>query len=255
MLDRLIETIQDIFASGDDIFDIAGADADETIDTLLDALEAQGLDLSAFSASDIQEAIREAMEQSDSSGREISFKGLTAVEPLADLQVGPTCGFEAIENFIQLGNPGCTNTVSDYLQRSELFDGGGQLVTDGIALDPRHYQHILGDFGIGTQWHQFSHDGLAQALSENRGILAVGDAHYLDPTTYPSEHSYHAFMITDITRGFLGEITAYKGLDSNFHQQEVHWSPKAIENALRHSPLRQPLLVSLQEMKWPYKTA
>lgn len=194
------------------------------------------------------------MDQNSLSGHEVSFKGLTAIEPLADLQVGPTCGFEAIENFIQINNPGYTNTLSDYLQRSELFDSGGHLVTAGMALDPMHYQHILSDFGIQTQWHQFSHNDLAQAIDENRGVLAVGDAHYLDPATYPSEHSYHAFMITDITRGPLGNITCYKGIDSNFSQLEVHWSPEAIKSALKNSQLRQPLLVSLQEMKWPYKT-
>ena len=162
---------------------------------------------------------------------------------------------EAIENFIQLYNPGFRNTLSDYLQHSELFDGGGQMVANGMTLDPRHYQHILGDFGIGTEWHEFSHESLAQAIAQNRGVLAVGDAHYLNPAAYPTERAYHAFMITDISRGPLGEITAYKGIDSNFQQQEISWSPEAIEQALGHSPLQQQLLVSLQEMKWPFKTS
>jgi hypothetical protein len=257
MLDRLIEIIQDIFASEDGLSNFTGENLniDETVETLIDALEAQGFDLSAFTITDIQEALQEAIGQNHSSGHEISFKGFTAVEPLADLQVGPTCGFEAIENFIQLGNPGCNNTLSDYLQQSELFDGGGNLLMDGVTLDPAHYQHILSDFGIGTQWYDFSHDTLAQAIEGNRGVLAVGDAHFLDPSSYSSKNAYHAFMITDITRGPSGEITDYKGLDSNFLQKEVHWSPEAIEKALRHSLLRQPLLISMQEMKWPYKTA
>lgn len=255
MFDQLIEIIQDIFASEDGLSKFSGADVDETVNTLIDALEAQGFDLSAFTITDIQEALQEAIKQSHSSGHEISFKGFAAIEPLADLQVGPTCGFEAIENFIQLGNPGCTNTLSDYLQQSEFFDGGGKLVPGGVALDPLHYQHILGDFGIGTQWYDFSHETLTQAVEGNRGVLAVGDAHFLDPTAYSSKNAYHAFMITDVTRGPSGEITGYKGLDSNFQQKEVYWTPEAIENALRHSPLRQPLLISMQEMKWPYKTA
>lgn len=120
-----------------------------SMEDLLDAFTDAEIDLSVFSASEIQLALREALEQSEIHAHEISFTGLTAVEPLADLQAGPTCGFEAIENFIQLYNPGFSNTLSDYLQHSELFDGGGQMVANGMTLDPRHYQHILGDFGIG----------------------------------------------------------------------------------------------------------
>ncbi|MBN1187326.1 MAG: hypothetical protein JXB49_33925 [Bacteroidales bacterium] len=188
------------------------------------------------------------------SNDQLAFKGFFNVEPIADLQNGPTCGFEAIENFIQLNNPNISNNLSEYLQNNEIFDFGGQLSEGGITLDPNHYQHILNDFGIRTAWLSYNSEILSHAISENHGVLVVGDAHYLNPEAYPNKGSYHAFMVTDTIKDSAGAITAYKGLDSNFPNQESIWSSECLENAINHSPLKQQLLVSDTELDWPYKT-
>ena len=254
MFDTILDIIKDFIEGASEEFTGFENIADELFDVLIDA----GIDVSHLSHEDLQRLVDEVLGGQDShisaTSSTISFTGLGLTSHLADLQCGPTCGFEAIENLIQLNNTGYNNSLSDYLQHAEFFDGGSIPVDGGLSLNPQHYQHILNDFGINADWHAFSHDLLIDLITKNRGILAVGDAHYLDSVSYPQMNSHHAFVITDAVHDDFGNVIGYKGLDSNFSGQEVEWSPQQIEGALQHSLLKECLLISGKEMNWPYKT-
>lgn len=87
---------------------------------------------------------------------QITFGGAAKVAPIADKQVGPTCGFEAIENVIQLfHNYGNDLVQRDLISRAQLY---GALIParDGYALDYRYYSQILHDYHIDAHWYPFS---------------------------------------------------------------------------------------------------
>jgi hypothetical protein len=215
----------------------------------LDGLHASGLHA-------IPDDLHEAVTPGDPwlHGPSLAFTGFQHVAPIADLQIGPTCGFEAVENLLQLSHPGLGNHLSDCLQQAEALDGGSHVAPGGYALHPAHYQHILESFGVDSEWLPFSHDALSRLLDANHGVLAVGDAHDLDGSSYPSPGSYHAFVVTDVIRDPIGRILGYRGLDSNFAGQEVTWSAQQIEQAIRHAPLDKGLLATIGELAWPDKT-
>lgn len=254
MFDHFIDIMQSIIDGIDSSLDTLSQTESDFIESVYNALSHQGIDLSCYSETEIREALDYALSHKQSHIQEVSFTGLTAIEPIADIQKGPTCGFEAIENIIQLSSLNYNNSLSEYLQHSELFDGGAVSVNGGFALNPEHYRHILHDFGVETDWHQFNNQTLVNAISENKGILAVGDAHYLDANSYPEINSFHAFVITDADFDDNGCVIKYKGIDSNFPNAETRWSPDSIKLALDHSPIRMPLLISNHEMNWPHKT-
>lgn len=177
----------------------------------------------------------------------ISFLGFSHVERLADIQAGPTCGFEALENIIQLNNPNILNSLSDELQYHEYYDGG--LVSSG-ALNTSHYQHILNSHNIPSHWNNFSHENIINAIEHDHGVLAIGKAHSLNPMVYPDLEGNHAFVITDVIRDDFGQITHYKGIDSNFENQETIWPVENIEDALTKIDSRPQLLITDRPLNW-----
>lgn len=186
---------------------------------------------------------------------QIKFQGAASVEPIADQQQGPTCGFEAVENVIQLFRP-----AGNYLSDRELVVkamqyGGLEKDADGYSLDPRVYRTILLDYSIGTHWYPFDYAGVViPALLSNRVILAMGDSHYLNPIAYPDRGGGHAFVITnfytDETGTYFGGCV---GIDSNFSQQQSVWDYVSLQNCIAwaiENVTRRPLLVSDNPVNW-----
>src|SRR5689334_6776747 len=85
----------------------------------------------------------------------LRFKGAVNVAPLADRQVGPTCGFEAIENIIQLFRPLGNDLVEKDLLVRARFYGVSHLSSRGESLDVNGYARILIDYGIVSYWYPF----------------------------------------------------------------------------------------------------
>src|SRR5262245_27148068 len=131
-------------------------------------------------------------------GNHVRFTGYTNVELFADQQTGPTCGFESVDNIIQLFQPRSDDlTQRDLLPRAQQY-GYALDSDDGLWLDPRGYQHLLADYGIAARWYPFDYQQVViPALRSNRGVLVVGDAHNLNQEAYPSQGSGHAFVLTN----------------------------------------------------------
>ena len=177
--------------------------------------------------------------------QELGFTGLGNVHLLADLQTGPTCGYETIENIVQCFHTDITNNFSDQLQIDYPGRGG--------ALNPEDYQEILSSYDIPSHWANFDHQELANALDENRPVVFVGDAHNLDPISYPDSQSWHAITLTDVSRNLDGDVIGYRGIDSNFPYEEKFWSCSQIEQA-NEQLTGEVLITDKPAEAWPFKT-
>ncbi len=213
----------------------------------LDALSDIGDSADVVNSSDIVDSSLPETNVGHSSYNNVSFGGFAGVESIADVQSGPTCGFEAVENLVQLDNQNVSNSFSDWLQQGEAYDGG---VTQEGALNPQHYQHILSSNNIPSHWDTFSHDSIANAVNSDQGVLAIGNAHDLNPSLYPNPEGSHAFVITDTITDDFGNITHYKGVDSNIGGSESIWPAQNIENALNNSGYSQSLLITDRPLNW-----
>jgi hypothetical protein len=174
------------------------------------------------------------------------------VPSIADRQRGPTCGFEAIENIIQLFHD-VDNGLSerDLLLRAMSY--GAVLNTrGGRALHISAYQRLLQDYGIASAWYPFDPLVLSSALYNNHGVLAVGEAYYLKPEMYPGGGA-HAFVLTNYCTDTSGRhIVGYTGIDSNLANTEVSWPRQNVERAL-HEGARSfgtPLLITARPANW-----
>lgn len=185
--------------------------------------------------------------------RQIRFRGAVDVAPLADQQKGPTCGFEAVENIIQLFHPTGNDLVeTDLLRRAQYYG-----MAKNYILNIRVYRQLLFDYHIPASWFPFDFaQVIVPALWNNRGVLVVGDAHYLNPQVYPPD-SCHAFVLTnyyvDETEFF---ILGFAGLDSNFAGQECIWSLASIGQSLSwavHHVTPTPVLVTSMPINWPHR--
>jgi hypothetical protein len=189
-------------------------------------------------------------------GNQIRFKGFKHVEPIADEQSGPTCGFEAIENILQL-----FHRVSDDLTKRDLLPralryGVARPVHGGYSLDIRAYQRILCDYGIIARWYPFDHQQvIIPALRGNHGVLVVGDAHFLNQQAYPYPNSGHAFVLANYYTEETGYfILGYVGIDSNFARQEMVWPYQTVEAAAAwaaRNVLPYPVLITDTPGNWP----
>lgn len=186
---------------------------------------------------------------------QIRFQGAAHLAPLADKQNGPTCGFEAVENLIQLFHPAGNDLVErDLLPRAQNYGMAGK-TPKGYVLDIRAYRQLLFDYHIPASWYPFDFaQVIVPALWNNRGVLVVGDAHYLNPNAY-APNSAHAFLVTnycvDESECF---IVGFIGLDSNFARQECAWPFAGVEQALLwslHRVTATPVLVTDVPFNWP----
>jgi hypothetical protein len=167
-------------------------------------------------------------------GTQVQFSGLSYVERLADKQIGPTCGFEAIENIIQLFRREENDLTERYLiPRSDQL-GFTQYDNRGPSLALQGYIPLLKDFNIPAQWYPFDHrQVIIPALRSNRGVLAVGDATFLNQQLYPAVGSWHAFILTNFyTDQSTNFIIGYVGIDSNIARAEVFWPLDSVGGAL-----------------------
>jgi len=192
---------------------------------------------------------------------QITFMGLKDVEVLADKQVGPTCGFEAIENIIQLFHRvGNDLSQTDLLPRARTVGAAVRCPT-GEALDIHAYNWLLGQYGIPATWYAFNHNNvLLPAVSLNRGVILIVHAPYLDPLTYPDPSNVsHAIVLTHYyVNEFTGLIEGYVGMDSNVEHKVVAWPHEFVEQAvlwvLQHiTP--EPVLVTDIPVTWPSPTS
>lgn len=181
----------------------------------------------------------------DVSNQQMGFCGLDNVHLLADLQVGPTCGYETIENIVQCFNPHISNNLSDQLQIDYPGEGG--------ALNPEDYQKILNSYDIPSHWANFDHEELVNALDDNRPIVLVGDAHDLDSFAYPEPQSWHAITLSSVCRDLDGNLLGYRGIDSNFPGEEKFWSCSQIEQA-NENFIGEVLITDKPADAWPFKT-
>jgi hypothetical protein len=164
---------------------------------------------------------------------QITVGGFTNVAPIVDLQSGPTCGFEAIENIIQLFYPVSNNlSRGDLLQRALRY-GGVVATENGPILRTEVYRQLLHDYQIPSRWYPFLHyQTIIPALMANRGVLIIGDAHYLDGGIYPWQGSWHAYVLTNFCTNYSDQlILSYVGIDSNFPGEERFWTCEQVASS------------------------
>jgi hypothetical protein len=158
-------------------------------------------------------------------GSQITSSGLTHVEGLADKQAGPTCGFEAVENIIQLFR-GNNSTLSErwLIPRAQQY-GFALPGPGGLLLAISGYQTLLSEFGITSQWYPVDHQQVfLPALKQNRPILPIGEGFRLNPFLYSAPGFLHAIVLTNyFTNDSEAEVLGYVGLDSHIVSREVSW--------------------------------
>lgn len=155
--------------------------------------------------------------------------GLRSVTGLVDRQTGPTCGFEAVENVIQMFRPAANSLSSTHLIGMASRIQALTLTAQGPCLATSGYLPLLAKFGIASTWHLFNHQVLLNALHEDRIAIAVVDAHQIDSDTYPEAGSFHAVVVTNIALNSNQEqVVGYVGVDSNHPGSERVWEANAM---------------------------
>lgn len=189
-------------------------------------------------------------------GAHFSVSGFTQVSMLADKQRGPTCGFEAIENIIQLFQGVGNNFSQQRLIPAARALGLVNDTHEGPILMSQGYRRILQEYGISSKWYPFNHlETVIPALKNNHGVLVVGDAHQLDPMTYRRPNAWHAYVLTNYYTDEWGNYAlGYVGIDSNFPGQERCWPARqAHASALQTSQylMQLPVLITDEQALWP----
>jgi hypothetical protein len=255
-------TLAEAAAVGLDFWDIVGSDSDirkaaSILDTDQDSLRQL-----AEADPEIQEAMAIGFEQEDTQeyfkgkARELPLTkeaqlrfsgGFSGIEDIADYQVGPTCGFEALENIIQLFYPNVGNDLSDQLINSEMQLG----YNPDHGLSPLRYSAILEPWGISAHWYPFDQQGIAQAINHHHAVAVVGDPYYLGETEIYRRPGGlpHIWVLTGtVYDEVTGRLIAYEGIDSNISGEVRRWSVKAVYEAVKHKPpfYRYPVMVTDQ---------
>lgn len=192
----------------------------------------------------------------------IRFSGADGVGIVTNQQVGPTCGFEAIANLIELCRPefaGRDLVGEDLSRRAQAYN----LATPDGRLAFAGYQRILQHYGIASSWYPFDHyQVVLPALFNNLGVLVAGDASCLN-ATYPPNSS-HAFVLTNFfTDEAAIHVGGYTGIDSNFpfrdgvfRAGQNYWPYQAVENAARWAApflSGRPVLITTTPINWHNK--
>jgi hypothetical protein len=170
--------------------------------------------------------------------------GIDGIAAIADRQIGPTCGLEAVENIVQLFVPARNDLSRTTLE--PMASRAGYLVWGvyGPELVSYALQPLLASFGISTQWASLDHQHLVDALAQNRVAIAVVDAHYLDSNVYPFRKSWHAILITNYVTDPTGRtVVMYAGIDSNYGGQVLCWPLETLDIAARAAG-QAPLLIT-----------
>lgn len=173
----------------------------------------------------------------------------------ADRQVGPECGFEAIENVLQLFVATVGNEFDDVILRARARSIGAVVPgPDGERLDHRRYADLLLSFGVEASWHAFDDTFLRGALTQNRVAVGVVSATELAPSFYAgaTPPAPHAIVVTNYVLELDGTFYAYVGLDSNISGQETLWPEDHLaQGAAANGLISTPLLVTTTAVTVP----
>ncbi|HEX6037763.1 hypothetical protein [Longimicrobium sp.] len=175
----------------------------------------------------------------------MEYGGVGRPDQFVEMQSGPECGFEAVENAIQMILP-ASNDVSEldlkpWAHQNGFVTWAGDQATFAVA----GYQPALRRWGIDCAWTAVNHVHLANTLRQNRVTIGVVDGNVLDPATYRDPRSYHAIVITNLisTADPAIPIIGYCVVDSNFPAQIRRFRAEHLAAALTaYGPT--PLLVT-----------
>ena len=151
---------------------------------------------------------------------------------IIDKQRGSECGFEALENVIQLCHGSDNNVSERELKPEAIWAGYGLLRGGDLLLDVQGYRPLLAAHGIRSKWVKYDRRTSILALRQNRVAIAVVNPYYLDPTSYPLVGDLHAIVLTNFATDSLRRFMAYVGMDSNSGGKELRWSINAVEQAI-----------------------
>jgi hypothetical protein len=174
--------------------------------------------------------------------------------------VGPTCGFEAVENLIQLFRKVPNNLAyTDLIPRAAAYGFASQ-AEDGWSLSVQGCQRILADYDIPARWYPFDWQNvIIPALWNNRGILVVAEGHALNPGKYAAEGIGHAVLITNYcTDSSSLYLIGYVGGDSNSPGKEELWAHNnmvAATNWAAHHYRIGPALITDLPVTWAKKAS
>lgn len=158
--------------------------------------------------------------------------GVKTPRSIIDKQVGTECGFEAIENVIQLVRL-TGNDISEIDLKPRAIRGQHAFLRDGdLLLDVRGYQPLLAAHGIASTWVKFDRPTLVAALRQNRVGVVVVNPYYLDPQSYSFGGDLHAIVLTNFVTDSQRKFVAYTGMDSNSGGEERRWLIAAVENGI-----------------------
>lgn len=165
-----------------------------------------------------------------------SREGVPDLSWIVDLQGANRCGFEAVENVIQLCRGG-SNEISE----SALFPVAREAGwvcwehPEGPRLFHHGYAPLLERFGIRATWHAMDPAPLVHALAAHRVAIATVEMSIVDPAAY-GEPCYHAVVVTKHVLDPAGRLVGYVGLDSNFPRQQRYWDAAAFARAADPPP-------------------
>lgn len=168
--------------------------------------------------------------------------GVKTPRSIIDKQVGAECGFEAIENVIQLVHL-TGNDISERDLKPRAIQGRHALLRDGdLLLDIRGYQPLLAAHGIASTWVKFDRSTLVAAIRQNRVAVAIVNPYYLDPKKYPLWGDLHAIVLTNFVTDPQRKFLAYAGIDSNSGGEERRWAIGAVEDGITAAGLGHVLI-------------
>ncbi len=181
--------------------------------------------------------------------------GVVNLESIIDQQEGSMCGFEAVENVLQLYVP-VDNSIShtDLVTRAFKYGALGW-TGSSYFLDIKGYEPLLRDYGILSHWTPFSHEELIEVVWSNRVAIVLVDGSQLDPGSYSAPSSFHVIVVTNVvTDPTRRTALAYVGIDSNFGGREREWPLELLARAAEACP-HCSMLVTDIPARWPHRSA
>ena len=158
--------------------------------------------------------------------------GMDTPERLAGYQAETSqCAVHAMGNMVQAQNPVMGEEINRNIMDIARDHGGLIQGQTSATVHPNYYEPILEKyFNTPCTWGNSDPTELVGAVGKGHMALAIGDAHYLDPSTY-APNSAHAFNITGF--GWEDGKMFVKGLDSNFPGEEKVWPLENVQKAMR----------------------
>jgi hypothetical protein len=153
---------------------------------------------------------------------DLRFSGSSQpISLIADLQAGPTCALETLENMVQAKNPLVGNNLSDWVIQSGWYN------PETMGPFPiAWYQHVLSQCGIGSQWVDASPQALLNTISGSNTTAAImGDPYFLDNPSYKMPGGeLHAVTLIEPWIDQSGQAMGFIGIDSNVAGKPCFWS-------------------------------